>query len=141
VTWLDDMVPPPVHLARDGELARPGVALAPEGAHLTLGDDGRLHLDHDSQDSTHCPSADVLFGSLARHAGRGAVVAVLTGMGRDGAAGVTAVRAAGGVAFTEHAEDATIWGMPAAATAAGAQPLALVEVARTLAKLTAGSRR
>lgn len=139
--WLDATVAPPVRLARDGEPAGRGVAVAPDGAHLLLDADGRLRLDTQADGSAHCPSADTLLASLAQSAGRGAVAVVLTGMGRDGAAGVAAVRDAGGVAITERSEHAVLSSMPAAAAKAGARPLELVEIGQLLAQLSTSRRR
>lgn len=141
VDWLDATVPPPVRLARDGEPAGSGVAVAPDGAHLLLGADGHLQLDARADGSAHHPSADVLLASLARSAGRGAVAVVLTGMGRDGAAGVAAVREAGGAAIAERADRALLSSMPAAAAEGGATPLELTQIGPVLALLSAAARR
>jgi two-component system, chemotaxis family, protein-glutamate methylesterase/glutaminase len=134
-SWLDDLVAPAVRVARDGEPAGPGVALAPDGAHLRLGRDGRLHLDTRPDADPHRPSADALLSSLADTAGRGALAVILTGMGRDGAAGVAAVRAAGGAALAQSADQAMLSGMPTAAAEAGAAAAPLSEIARTLASI------
>jgi two-component system chemotaxis response regulator CheB len=139
--WLNGVVAIPVRLARDGELAGAGVAIAPDGAHLLLAADGRLELDRRMVRGTHRPSADVLLGSLAAVAGRGAIAVVLTGMGRDGADGVAAVREAGGVALAERSEQAHLPGMPAAAAQAGATPLARGDIGRLLASLAPGNGR
>jgi two-component system, chemotaxis family, protein-glutamate methylesterase/glutaminase len=137
-TWLDGIVALPVRLARDGDAAGPGIAIAPDGAHLVLADDGRhLRLDRRTGGS-HRPGADMLLCSLAQRCGRGAVAVVLSGMGRDGAAGVAAIRAAHGAAVAERPEDARLSGMPSAAAQAGAAPLALAEIGRLLATLSGG---
>lgn len=141
VDWLDATVPPPVRLARDGEPAGRGVAVAPDGAHLRVGADGRLQLDARADGSAHRPSADMLLLSLARSARRGAVAVVLTGMGRDGAAGVSAVCEAGGAAIAERADRALLSGMPAAAAEGGATPLELNRIGPVLALLSAGAPR
>jgi two-component system, chemotaxis family, protein-glutamate methylesterase/glutaminase len=137
-TWLDSVIPLPVRMACDGEPAGRGVALAPGGSHLLLDAGRRLRLERRPGDETHIPSADVLLTSLAAVAGSGVVAVVLTGMGNDGAAGVTAVRGAGGVAFVERAEHAALSGMPVAAQQAGATPLERAEIGRALASLTGG---
>jgi two-component system, chemotaxis family, protein-glutamate methylesterase/glutaminase len=140
-SWLDGVIPLPVRLARDGEPAGRGVAIAPDGAHLLLAADGRLRLDRQTVRGFHRPSADLLLESLARVRGPGAVAVVLTGIGRDGAAGVAAVRAAGGVALAEHFDDAALPGMPAAARGAGATSLERVEIGSTLAALSGSAVR
>jgi two-component system chemotaxis response regulator CheB len=139
--WLNGLVSIPVRLARDGELAGTGAAIAPDGAHLLLGVDGRLQLDRRMVRGTHRPSADVLLGSLAAVAGRGVIAVVLTGMGRDGADGVAAVREAGGVALAERSDQAHLPGMPAAAAQAGATPLARADIGRLLASISPGNGR
>lgn len=139
--WLNGIVAVPVRLARDGELAGAGVAIAPDGAHLLLAADGRLQLDRRMVRGTHRPSGDVLLGSLATVAGRGAIAVVLSGMGRDGADGVAAVRDAGGVVLAERSDQAHLPGMPAAAAQAGATPLARADIGRLLASLAPGNGR
>jgi two-component system chemotaxis response regulator CheB len=67
-----------------------------------------------------CPSADVLFGSVARAAGSRTCAIVLTGMGQDGRAGVRAVKVAGGLTLAESEDTAVVYGMPQAAASSGA---------------------
>jgi two-component system chemotaxis response regulator CheB len=135
-TWLDSVIPLPVRLAQDGERAGHGVTIAPDSAHLLLTPDRRLRLDRETVCGRHRPSADVLLTSLAEVAGPGVVAVVLSGMGRDGAAGVAAVRRAGGTALAEQPEQAPVSGMPGAAEEAGATPLERAEIGRVLAELS-----
>jgi two-component system chemotaxis response regulator CheB len=83
----------PVVSATDGTVPLPGtVYVAPPDVHLTVDGNGRLAVRHDAP-VNHCrPSADVLFGSMADAYGSGSIAVVLTGMGRDGARGATAIR-------------------------------------------------
>lgn len=70
--------------------------------------------------SGHRPSADVLFASVAKAAGAEAVGAILTGMGRDGAAGLLQMRQAGATTLGQNAESCVVYGMPRAAMELGA---------------------
>ena len=68
----------------------------------------------------HRPSVDVLFESVARVAGRAAVGAILTGMGRDGAQGLLSMRQVGADTVGQDENTSVVFGMPRAAAAAGA---------------------
>ena len=113
--WLDQKSPLPVRVAEDGQLAGPGVWIAPEGAHLVLNASGAMSLDRTTIVGHHRPSGDVLLTSIAAAANRRGVAVVLTGMGSDGAAGTAAVHAAGGFAITQDEASSAIYGMPKAA--------------------------
>ena len=63
---------------------------------------------------------DVLFHSVARHAGANAIGVILTGMGRDGAAGLLAMRQAGCETFAQDEKTCVVFGMPREAIALGA---------------------
>ena len=82
---------------------------------------------------------DVLFESLAREYGPGAVAALLTGMGRDGAAGLLEIRRAGGVTIAQDEATSVVYGMPREAVRLGAaeQVLALDEIGPALAAAVA----
>ena len=118
--WLDQKSPLPVRVAEDGQLAGPGVWIAPEGAHLVLNATGRMSLDRTTIVGHHRPSGDMLLTSIATAAGRRGVAVVLTGMGNDGAAGTAAVHAAGGFTITQDEASSAIYGMPKAAFERGA---------------------
>jgi two-component system chemotaxis response regulator CheB len=66
------------------------------------------------------PSVDVTLESVAEYFGRRAVVAILTGMGQDGAAGAAQVRQAGGYVLAEDESTCVVWGMPRAVVERGA---------------------
>lgn len=119
--WLDAQVPLAVRVATDGAAADPGVWVAPDGAHLTLDGAFRMALDTRTDAGLHRPSGDVLLRSLAAHAGREAVAVVLTGMGRDGAEGLDAVRCAGGLTIAQDEASSAVFGMPRAAAERGAE--------------------
>ncbi|MGF1454280.1 MAG: chemotaxis response regulator protein-glutamate methylesterase [Alphaproteobacteria bacterium] len=110
--------------AGDGMRALPGHAyLAPGDRHLELtrsGADYVCRLSDGPLVSGHKPSVDVLFQSVARAAGGNAVGVILTGMGRDGADGLLAMRRAGADTFGQDAASCVVYGMPRAAKEAGA---------------------
>ncbi len=133
---LDDAVALPVAMARDGAPLQPGVWLAPEDAHLVLAPSRMLALDRRTVAGPHRPSADLLLESLAAVLGADAVAVVLTGMGRDGAKGATAVQAAGGLLLAQDEATSRIYGMPRAAVEAGARALPPAQIASTLSELS-----
>ncbi len=111
--------------AVDGDLLEPGrVYLAPGGdRHMTVVRSGgilRCRLNPGQPVSGHCPSVDVLFESVAAAVGKKAVGAILTGMGRDGAKGLLAMRQAGGRTFGQDEATCVVYGMPKAAFELGA---------------------
>ncbi|MEM7350883.1 MAG: chemotaxis-specific protein-glutamate methyltransferase CheB [Acidobacteriota bacterium] len=99
------------------------VYIAPAGAHLRISRQGS---DLISETSTfpkgmpHMPSIDVLFDSAARTVGRRVIGALLTGMGRDGAQGMAAVKYRGGYTLCQDEKTCVVFGMPRAALALGA---------------------
>lgn len=108
-----------VEAARPGVHAEAGVVyVAPPDHHLEL-QAGKLRLTHAPRVNHARPSIDLLFASIAADAGPAAVVAVLSGAGSDGAAGVAAVKARGGVAVAEDAATAAFPAMPEAAGRTG----------------------
>ena len=86
----------------------------------------------------HCPSVDVLFNSVARVAGANAVGVILTGMGRDGAKGLLAMRQAGAATVGQDAATSLVYGMPKAAFEVGAveRQLPLAKIGPDLITLT-----
>ncbi|MBB4906853.1 chemotaxis protein CheB [Actinophytocola algeriensis] len=105
-----------VKLADAGEHAEPGTAyIAPPDRHLLIGADGVLSLSDRPRTQFVRPAADLLFESVADAYGARAVVCVLTGSGRDGAAGVVAAKTRGGTVIVEDPETAAFAGMPHAA--------------------------
>ncbi len=137
IRWLESTVALPVRTAEDGADATRGVWIAPDGAHLLLDSSRRLVLDRDTVHAGfHRPSGNVLLRSLAETAGSRAVAVVLTGMGRDGADGVMAVRKAGGVTIAQDEATSAVYGMPKAAAESGAElVLPLEDIAPALAAL------
>ncbi len=110
--------------AQDGAPLLPGrVYLAPGGLgrHLEVvgGDNPRCRLRAGDPVSGHCPSVDALFRSVAKVAGANALGVILTGMGRDGADGLLAMREAGARTLGQDAATSLIYGMPRTAFETG----------------------
>ncbi len=118
-----------VREAATGDRVEPGtVLIAPGGFHLALKRD-RTGLVTDiasrSPEDMYVPSADRLMVSVAEVCGSAALGIVLTGMGKDGADGVVAIRRQGGTCLAESEETAVIFGMPQEAIRTGAVEKAL----------------
>ena len=99
------------------------VYIAPGAFHLELVRSGghyRCSLNEGPAVSGHRPSVDVLFRSVAQVAGRAAVGAILTGMGKDGAEGLLAMRQAGAITLGQDEASSLIYGMPRVAFERGA---------------------
>ena len=105
--------------AEEGERLRVGtVYCASPDFHLLVKEGGTLTLSHAARTQHVRPSADRLFDSVAAAYGPRALAAVLSGTGRDGARGVVAVHAAGGLVLAQD-ESAEYCGMPEAAIRTG----------------------
>ncbi|BBL35819.1 Chemotaxis response regulator protein-glutamate methylesterase/glutamine deamidase [Nitrosomonas stercoris] len=107
-----------------GERVLPGHAyIAPGHSHLLLKKNGANYVTELSQAdpvNRHRPSVDVLFQSVAEHAGKNAVGVILTGMGKDGAAGMLAMQRAGIYNLAQDEATCVVFGMPREAIAVGA---------------------
>ncbi|MEO9900954.1 MAG: chemotaxis-specific protein-glutamate methyltransferase CheB, partial [Nisaea sp.] len=124
--------------AQGGERMLPGHAyLAPGGTHLSIQRSGANYVckvEGNTLVSGHCPSVDVLFRSAAENIGVNAVGVLLTGMGRDGAEGLKAIRDAGGITIGQDEATCVVYGMPRAAHELGAveRQVPLGEIAQTV---------
>lgn len=121
---LDGMSACPVREADDGlPLAVGTVYLAPGDRHLRVvraGDGVCAALGHDAPVAGLRPAADPLFESVAALFGPRTVGVVLTGIGRDGTAGLRAIAAGGGYGIAQDGASATVDGMPRYARESGA---------------------
>lgn len=99
-----------------GERILPGHAyIAPGEYHLSLRRSGANYIAHVDQEppfNRHRPSVDVLFDSVATHAGKNAIGVLLTGMGRDGADGLLHMRQAGAYTMAQDEASCVVFGMP-----------------------------
>jgi two-component system, chemotaxis family, protein-glutamate methylesterase/glutaminase len=112
VEWLAGLTRHRVACARDGEPVPAGrVTMAPADRHLTVRD-GRLHLSDGPERHSCRPSVDVLFESVALAYPAAATGCLLTGMGRDGAAGLLAMRRAGCRTIAQDEASCVVYGMP-----------------------------
>lgn len=124
--------------AEHGERALPGYAyVAPGHSHLLLARSGShyvLELNQGPPVNRHRPSVDVLFRSVANVAGRNALGAILTGMGKDGAQGLKEMRTAGAWTVAQDEASCVVFGMPKEAIQLGAvdKIVALDRVSATL---------
>jgi two-component system chemotaxis response regulator CheB len=137
---LDRQSPLPVSMASDGDpLPLPGVAprvlLAPPDVHLVV-KGGRLRLVGGPERHGFRPSVDALFDSIASEHRERAIGCLLSGMGRDGAAGLLGMRRAGAVTLVQDEASSAVFGMPGEAIQLRAAS-AVVPLAEMAANLTA----
>ncbi|MEM1369304.1 MAG: chemotaxis-specific protein-glutamate methyltransferase CheB [Cyanobacteria bacterium P01_H01_bin.15] len=131
VNWLNRECALTVKIAIAGESPKPGyVYYAPEERHLELDSQGRFKLLDTPQREKHRPSISTLFEAIARVYGETAVGVLLTGMGRDGAAGLNAIATAGGLTVAQDEASSVVFGMPKEAIEMGAaqEVLAIDEI-------------
>jgi two-component system, chemotaxis family, response regulator WspF len=136
--WLDGQSPLPVRIAHDGARPRAGEALlAATNDHLLLTRGGSLRYTREPAETPYRPSVDVFFQSVVDHWNGEAAGVLLTGMGRDGALGLKAMRAKGYETIAQDEATSAVYGMPKAAAALGAarRILALERIAGELAAL------
>jgi two-component system chemotaxis response regulator CheB len=116
---LDEICAVGVKEAQSGDVLLAGrVLICPGSRHikvkrLPLGD--VVVLSDEARVNGHRPSADVLFKSLADEFGPKGIAVLMTGMGDDGAQGMGAVKAAGGLTIAQNEESCVVYGMPKAA--------------------------
>ncbi|MDL2404885.1 protein-glutamate O-methylesterase CheB [Rhizobium calliandrae] len=144
---------------RLNRLCAPVVQEATDGARLEIGKiylapGGERHLQIANVSAPHCrliergpvnghrPSVDVLFDSVAELAGRNAVGVILTGMGRDGAAGLLKMRHAGARTIGQNEKTCVVYGMPRVAFELGAveQQFPLNAIGEEILKVTAARK-
>jgi two-component system chemotaxis response regulator CheB len=121
---LDTLCAVRVKEAQHDERIEPGCAyLAPGHSHLLVRRSGGgyyAELSRAEPVNRHRPSVDVLFAAVAECAGRHAVGVILTGMGKDGARGLLAMKRAGAHTIAQDRHSSVVYGMPREAVALGA---------------------
>jgi two-component system response regulator WspF len=135
--WLNGRSLLPVRVAQEGDAPAAGaVLLAATDGHLSLNRAGLLGYSVEPAGYTYRPSIDVFFRSVSRYWRGRAVGVVLTGMGRDGAFGLKALREAGWPTIAQDERSSAVYGMPKAAAALGAaEVLPLDRIAPRLSAL------
>lgn len=140
VEWLRQVTPLAVKLAEPDEFVQAGtVYVAADGAQMGITRQGRIRVTNDAAPDGFCPSVSYLFESAAEAYGRGALGVLLTGMGRDGAAGLRRLRDAGGLTIVQDEESSVVFGMPQEAIRLGAaekvlNPAEICQAIRSLAR-------
>jgi len=114
--WLERIAPIPVKIAKADQLFEKGVLyLAPDERLLGVTSSGHVRLESCRPEQLICPSADHLFHSMAKELGRLAIGIQLSGMGRDGAAGLLDLKNHGALTLVQEPSDAVIDSMPRSA--------------------------
>lgn len=137
--WLDGQTNRRVAYGREGEpvaAAAGRVLMAPPDRHMVV-QGGRIRINRDAERHSCRPSVDTLFESIAREYGSSAVACLLTGMGRDGAAGMLQLRKAGAFTIAQDEATSVVYGMPREAVLLNAvsRVLPLGQIAPVLGRL------
>jgi len=120
-TWLSQQGVLPVRVAVEGDRPESGrMLVADSKRHLVFKSRHRLGYTTVPENSAHYPSIDTFFQSAARFCSANDVAILLTGMGRDGAAGLKLLREAGVMTIAQDAPSSAVYGMPKAAAEADA---------------------
>jgi two-component system chemotaxis response regulator CheB len=121
IEWFSKETSLCVKIADNGEKIKGGtVYFAPNGIHTIIDSNMLITFDNSNHLNGCKPSIDVLFSSLAESFGEKALGIILTGMGKDGAAGAAKIRASGGQTIAQDEASSTIFGMPRVAIDMGA---------------------
>ncbi len=119
--WLNTQCNLQVKVAEEGECVSPGIVqVASTNDHLVMSPRGSLAYTSDPKEVVYRPSVDVFFESVAAHWGGDVTAALLTGMGRDGAAGLLSLRQKGVFTIAQDEKSCAVYGMPKAAVALNA---------------------
>ena len=144
--WLSGASGFPARIASQGELPLPGRAyIAPDGFHMGVGTGPRIVFSDDAPENGLRPSIAYLFRSVAQVLGPAAVGVLLTGMGRDGAQELKAMKDKGAITVAQDEESSVVSGMPGEAVKLGAAtyvltPEGIADFLASLMKKQDGSR-
>jgi two-component system, chemotaxis family, protein-glutamate methylesterase/glutaminase len=113
IQWLSLTSGLPIEIARPGITPQAGtIYFPPEKKHLELNSQGQFVCSDSPSIGGHRPAVDVTFKSVAQVYGRKAIAILLTGMGKDGAAGMHMIHQAGGLTIAQDRETSVVFGMP-----------------------------
>ena len=120
IHWLNGSCPLSIEIATAAATPQPGtIYFPPEKKHLELNSRGQFVCADSPPVGGHRPAVDVTFKSVAQVHGGAAIAILLTGMGKDGAAGMQMIQQAGGLTIAQDQETSVIFGMPKEAIALG----------------------
>ena len=139
--WLEGHTPLGVVLVEEGGKPEPGkVMLAATNDHLVLTENRRFSYRSEPANIPFRPSVDVFFKSVAAHWPDPGVAVLLSGMGRDGAAGLLKLRRLGWSTIAQDQSTSVVWGMPRAAIEINAAK-EILPVERIAGKILEHTRR
>lgn len=137
--WLSAQISFPIEVIENNSPVTPGkILMAKTNDHLLLDERQCFCYSPEPIDYSYRPSVDVFFHGIARHWRRNAIGVLLTGMGRDGAQGLLAMRKAGKLTIAQNQASSAVYGMPRAAADihAAEKILSLEDIGLTLAQHT-----
>lgn len=121
IQWLSAECLLPVSIVKSGEVLQPGrIYFPPENRHLEVTSNGLAMCSFELPCLGHRPSVTVTFNSIAKAYGKKALGVLLTGMGKDGAAGMQAISQSGGITIAQDEATSAVFGMPKEAISLGA---------------------
>jgi two-component system, chemotaxis family, protein-glutamate methylesterase/glutaminase len=113
VDWLSSLCRMKVEIAKAGAVPQPGTIYFPqEETHLKIDGTGRFVLSAEPPFDGHRPSVTVTMRAIAKYYGNSAFGVLLTGMGKDGAEGLLAIKKAGGITIAQDETSSIVFGMP-----------------------------
>jgi two-component system chemotaxis response regulator CheB len=140
--WLSATSGIKLKIAEDGEPILAGIGyIAPDNFHMGISRGSKIELSNQPPENGLKPSASYLFRSVAQNIGPNALGVLLTGMGKDGADELKAMKDKGALTLVQNEESSVVFGMPGEALSIGAadQALSPEKIAEILAK--AGSKK